>query len=101
MIIFVNFFDTLQPHQDFYNFLLDSNMDPLSLTAMELREQIAKTRYLRYLNSMRSSPGGDVDIDTFMNGVIKNKLKIIPKNVRSVVIIFFNPLQKKRPIQQS
>ncbi|KAJ9699345.1 hypothetical protein PVL29_008108 [Vitis rotundifolia] len=66
---------------DFYNFLLDSNMDPISLTSVELREQIAKRRYLRYLDSLRLSPGGDVDIDTLMNGIIKDKLKIIPKNV--------------------
>lgn len=66
---------------DFYNFLLDSNMDPLSLTSVELREQFAKRRYLRYLDSLRLSPGGDVDIDTLMNGIIKDKLRIIPKNV--------------------
>lgn len=75
-------------------------MDLLSLTSVELREQFAKRRYLRYLDSLRLSPGGDVDIDTLMNGIIKDKLRIIPKNVRSVVIFFFNPLQKKRPIQQ-
>lgn len=86
---FSRIFRGLTTHQDFYNFLLDSNMDPLSLTAVELSEQIAKTRYLRYLNSVRRSPGGDVDIDTLMNGAIKNKLKIIPKNVRSVVLFFF------------
>ncbi|XP_034689046.1 serine carboxypeptidase-like 51 isoform X2 [Vitis riparia] len=66
---------------DFYNFLLDSNMDLLSLTSVELREQFAKRRYLRYLDSLRLSPGGDVDIDTLMNGIIKDKLRIIPKNV--------------------
>ncbi|PIA43732.1 hypothetical protein AQUCO_01800057v1 [Aquilegia coerulea] len=39
-------------------------------------------RYSRYLNSMTSSPGGgDDDLDTLMNGVIKKQLKIIPDNV--------------------
>ncbi|XP_057954452.1 serine carboxypeptidase-like 51 isoform X2 [Malania oleifera] len=66
---------------DFYNFLLDSGMDPLSLTASELSKEIAKKSYSRYLNSLMSSPGGGVDLDTFMNGVIRKKLKIIPKNV--------------------
>lgn len=68
--------------QDFYNFLLDSGMDPVSLTASELSQQISIKRYSRYLNSLRrATPGGDGDIDTLMNGVIKKKLKIIPSNV--------------------
>ncbi|KAL9171329.1 hypothetical protein ABFS82_04G202300 [Erythranthe guttata] len=67
---------------DFYNFLLDSGMDPVSMTASELTQQIAIKRYSRYLNSLRSvTPGGDGDIDSLMNGVIKKKLKIIPANV--------------------
>lgn len=67
---------------DFYNFLLDSGMDPVSLTASELSQQISIKRYSRYLNSLRrATPGGDGDIDTLMNGVIKKKLKIIPNNV--------------------
>lgn len=57
-------------------------MDPLSMTASELSQQIAIKRYSRYLNSLRSStPDGDGDIDTLMNGEIKKKLKIIPANV--------------------
>ncbi|XP_075519973.1 serine carboxypeptidase-like 51 [Primulina tabacum] len=67
---------------DFYNFLLDSGMDPVSLTTSELSQHIAMKRYSRYLNSLRSTTGGDVDIDSLMNGVIKKKLKIIPKNVQ-------------------
>ncbi|KAK4408441.1 Serine carboxypeptidase-like 51 [Sesamum angolense] len=68
---------------DFYNFLLDSGMDPVSLKASELSQQIAKSRYLRYLNSLRSStPGGGGDLDSLMNGEIKKKLKIIPDDVQ-------------------
>ncbi|KAL0460608.1 UNVERIFIED_CONTAM: Serine carboxypeptidase-like 51, partial [Sesamum latifolium] len=68
---------------DFYNFMLDSGMDPVSLTASELSRQIAKRRYLRYLNSLRSSnPGGGGDLDSLMNGEIKKKLKIIPDDVQ-------------------
>ncbi|KAL5717051.1 Serine carboxypeptidase-like 51 [Ranunculus cassubicifolius] len=66
---------------DFYNFLLDSGMDPVSMTALELSKGIAIRRYSRYLDSLKASPGGGGDIDTLMNGVIKKKLKIIPQNV--------------------
>ncbi|MCI20871.1 serine carboxypeptidase-like 51-like, partial [Trifolium medium] len=41
-------------------------------------------RYSKYLTSIRtrsSTPGGEDDIDTLLNGVIKKKLKIIPENV--------------------
>ncbi|KAL3530483.1 hypothetical protein ACH5RR_009805 [Cinchona calisaya] len=65
---------------DFYNFLLDSADDPLSLTASELKQEVAVKRYSRYLHRLRSSPGGDGDIDTLMNGTIKKKFKI-PENV--------------------
>ncbi|KAG5515631.1 hypothetical protein RHGRI_036618 [Rhododendron griersonianum] len=74
---------------DFYNFLLDSGMDPVSSTAAELSEGVAMKRYSRYLDSLRrSSPGGGGrgagsggDIDSLMNGSIRKKLKIIPENV--------------------
>lgn len=66
---------------DFYNFLLDSGMDPVSLTAIELAKGIGMRRYSRYLNSLMSSVGGDGDVDSLMNGAIRKKLKIIPENV--------------------
>ncbi|KAL6566891.1 Serine carboxypeptidase-like 51 [Orobanche minor] len=72
---------------DFYNFLLDSGMDPVSSTtsstASELlsSHHIATKRYSKYLNSLISTPGGDSDLDTLMNGLIKKKLKVIPNNV--------------------
>ncbi|KAL2507475.1 Serine carboxypeptidase-like 51 [Forsythia ovata] len=67
---------------DFYNFLLDSGMDPVSLTASELSQQIALRRYSRYLNSLRSTADGDGDLNSLMNGAIKKKLKIIPNDVQ-------------------
>ncbi|KAF8397777.1 hypothetical protein HHK36_016699 [Tetracentron sinense] len=67
---------------DFYNFLLDSGMDPVSMIATELSKEIAMKRYSRYLDFIRSSPGGDVDLGSLMNGVIRKKLKIIPDNVK-------------------
>ncbi|CAL5426430.1 unnamed protein product [Camellia sinensis] len=69
-------------NSDFYNFLLDSGMDPVSLTASELSMGIAMKRYSRYLDSLKSSsPGGGVNLDSLMNGAIKKKLKI-PENVQ-------------------
>lgn len=72
---------TCGKYQDFYNFLLDSGMDPVSLTA-KLLQGIAMKRYIRYLSTLSSSPGGNGDINSLMNGVIKQKLKIIPENIR-------------------
>ncbi|KAH7561144.1 hypothetical protein ACOSP7_016264 [Xanthoceras sorbifolium] len=68
---------------DFYNFLLDSGMDPVSATAAELSEIISMKRYSRYLSTLKpsSTPGGGGDLDSLMNGAIREKLKIIPKNV--------------------
>jgi serine carboxypeptidase 1 len=69
--------------QNFYNFLLDSGSDAASFTAIELSKGIALKRYSRYLSSLRSrsSPrGGGGDLDSLMNGPIKEKLKI-PENV--------------------
>lgn len=88
--------------QDFYNFLLDSGMDPVSSTAAELSEGVAMKRYSRYLDSLRrSSPGGGGrgagsggDIDSLMNGSIRKKLKIIPENVTWVLLLFFEKVFK-------
>ncbi|KAF5744796.1 serine carboxypeptidase-like 51 [Tripterygium wilfordii] len=66
---------------DFYNFLLDSGMDPVSLTTAELSQGMSMKRYSRYLSSLRAFPGGVGDIDSLLNGVIRKKLKIIPLNV--------------------
>ncbi|KAL1811221.1 hypothetical protein ACET3Z_021286 [Daucus carota] len=68
---------------DFYNFLLDSGMDPVSATAAELsQKKIFLKRYSRYLDSSRALPGGDGDLDTLMNDILRKKLKIIPKDVQ-------------------
>ncbi|XVF19819.1 hypothetical protein REPUB_Repub11eG0143600 [Reevesia pubescens] len=68
---------------DFYNFLQDSGMGPVALTASALsNENFAVNRYSRYLSSLRVTPGNaGGDLDSLMNGVIKKKLKIIPANV--------------------
>ncbi|XP_068645750.1 serine carboxypeptidase-like 51 [Aristolochia californica] len=64
---------------DFYNFLLDSERDPLSSTAMEVSNLVVMRKYSRYLSSKVSSAG---DLGSIMNGVIREKLEIIPKDVR-------------------
>ncbi|CAN6842073.1 unnamed protein product, partial [Brassica oleracea] len=69
---------------DFYNFMLDSGMDPLSLTTSEetRKENRILKKYSKYLNDLRSASTVDEgDLDTLMNGVIKKKLKIIPKDL--------------------
>lgn len=77
-----NLISAISNSVDFYNFLLDSGMDPVSLTAAELQKEIAINRYSRYLNSLRYSAGsGNGDLYSLMNGPIKKKLKIIPENV--------------------
>ncbi|KAL8255634.1 hypothetical protein R6Q59_030701 [Mikania micrantha] len=66
---------------DFYNFLLDSGMDPVSMTAAELVRATPRKRYSRYLDSLKTSPGENGDLDLLMNGVIRKKLGIIPNGV--------------------
>jgi serine carboxypeptidase 1 len=70
---------------DFYNFLLDSEMDSVSssTTVLKLPKESVTKRHSRYLSVLRSTPtpGGDDDLDDLMNGAIKKKLKIIPENV--------------------
>lgn len=60
-------------------------MDPVSLTTSEeiKKENRIIKKYSRYLNDLRSlSDVDEGDLDNLMNGVIKKKLKIIPKDLR-------------------
>lgn len=87
---------TTQTHfQDFYNFLLDSGSDPVSLTApAEASRKLSLKMYPTYLSSKAST---SPDISGLMNGLIKEKLKIIPKNVR-YVISFYDRFRGKQTI---
>ncbi|CAN1197969.1 Serine carboxypeptidase-like 51 [Linum perenne] len=73
---------------DFYNFMLDSGMDPVSMTAAELMLGTTRRSYSRYLSSTTTAAiaggevGDGVDIETLMNGVIKKKLGIIPQSIK-------------------
>ncbi|GKV16604.1 hypothetical protein SLEP1_g27226 [Rubroshorea leprosula] len=79
---------TSSNYVDLYNFLLDLDMDPVSMAASEISDEIALSKYSRYLkkysrylSSLRSAPGGNgSDLDSLMNGVIRKKLKI-PSNI--------------------
>ncbi|KAJ6849104.1 serine carboxypeptidase-like 51 isoform X1 [Iris pallida] len=64
---------------DFYNFLLDSADDPVSATTLMSSDTIRMRKYARYLSSKASSSTGSVD--DLMNGMIRKKLGIIPKDV--------------------
>jgi serine carboxypeptidase 1 len=63
-------------HVDVYNFLLDTGMDPVAAGAAPARS--FPPAYSAYLDSKLSV--GD-SIRSVMNGAIKEKLKIIPKDV--------------------
>ncbi|KAJ8622823.1 hypothetical protein MRB53_031352 [Persea americana] len=63
---------------DLYNFLLDNWSDPYPKKAMRLLEGISMKKYSSYLYSKDVSSG---QLSNLMNGVIREKLKIIPKNV--------------------
>lgn len=65
--------------QDFYNFMLDSGSDPISMKAMRSSSGISMKKYSSYLTYKDSSGGG---LRSLMEGVIREKLKIIPKNVK-------------------
>jgi serine carboxypeptidase 1 len=66
---------------DFYNFLLDSSADPLSTSTMQSRTISTPRHYSQYLSSKKNKKeNGRFDSATFMNGVIRKKLKVIPSN---------------------
>ncbi|KAK4779520.1 hypothetical protein SAY87_015626 [Trapa incisa] len=73
---------------DFYNFLLDSSMDPLSSASNEALDNAIPVRrylaYLNYLKSSSSSPDNDDEdpLSDLMEGPIRKKLGIIPKDVK-------------------
>ncbi|XP_022140631.1 serine carboxypeptidase-like 51 [Momordica charantia] len=78
---------TTSNNVDFYNFMLDSDMDPISGSVSESaeRNEIGAQklkRYSQYLSFRRYKPGGGADLDALMNGQIKKKLQIIPQNLK-------------------
>ncbi|KAH9327261.1 hypothetical protein KI387_007439, partial [Taxus chinensis] len=77
--------DSTSNRVDFYNFLLDSSADPLASTAtLPKRTSRTPQRYIQYLTSKQIKGGTEIsfDLSSFMNGVVRNKLKIIPSNIK-------------------
>jgi hypothetical protein len=66
--------------QDFYNFLLDSDNDPLEGNR-ESKGVEEMDKYSQYLCTKKHSPTSEYNLTSLMNGPIRKKLKIIPKNV--------------------
>ncbi|CAK9178849.1 unnamed protein product [Ilex paraguariensis] len=65
---------------DFYNFMLDAGNGVATSTTKTLK---GVEKYLTYLSIKFSSTNGAsaVDLDSFMNGPIREKLQIIPQNL--------------------
>lgn len=70
--------------QDFYNFNLDSGNDPIySTKAKGSSKGLLTDKYSNYLQGKKFSLADSAydDIPSLMNGPIREKLQIIPKNV--------------------
>eukprot|EP01018_Ginkgo_biloba_P021550 Gb_21565 [translate_table: standard] len=70
---------------DFYNFLLDASAETVSSVTSLGHMSIGSPKHFdRYLASKKTSRenGAEFDLDTFMNSVIRKKLKIIPENIQ-------------------
>jgi serine carboxypeptidase 1 len=66
--------------QDVYNFLLDNGMDPVSATSSSSSSASTFQAMKKYSAHLGTQDSGSNTIDGIMNGVVKQKLKIIPKN---------------------
>uniref|UniRef100_A0ACD5WV13 Uncharacterized protein n=1 Tax=Avena sativa TaxID=4498 RepID=A0ACD5WV13_AVESA len=77
----LQFIDTKSASVDVYNFLLDSGMDPVTTTTATASNTHVD-KYSRYLRSQAQEAAADANtIGGIMNGVVKEKLKIIPSNL--------------------
>ncbi|OEL24099.1 Serine carboxypeptidase-like 51 [Dichanthelium oligosanthes] len=70
---------------DVYNFLLDSGMDPVSADT-PTGSSASNVQALKYATYLGSQDSGSNTIDSIMNGVIKEKLKIVPKDLKWVEV---------------
>lgn len=82
-----NLIESASNNVDFYNFLIDSEADSDSAVTVSLENINSESprRYSRYLSAKKNSGGSKsqpFDFGAFMNGVIRKKLKIIPKSVQ-------------------
>jgi len=79
----LQFIDSKSANVDVYNFLLDSGMDPVSTTtaAAATASNTHGKKYSRYLSSTQEAAADANTIGGIMNGVVKEKLKVIPTNL--------------------
>ncbi|KGN46896.1 serine carboxypeptidase-like 51 [Cucumis sativus] len=71
---------------DFYNFMLDDDMDPVVSTTINIESNSIDSMKLKgrkpsFFSYKNYKPGGEGNLDALMNGPIKQKLKIIPPDV--------------------
>jgi serine carboxypeptidase 1 len=78
--------NTIYNLQDVYNFMLDAGMDPVAaadLPATSSSPAPTNVQAMKYSTYLGGSLGTDSNtLGGIMNGVIKEKLKIIPKDVQ-------------------
>jgi len=83
----LDFISTKSGNVDMYNFLLDSGMDPVSVdTPTGSSATASSVQALRYAAYLGGEDSDSNTIDGIMNGVVKEKLKIVPKDLKWVEI---------------
>ncbi|KAG2540273.1 serine carboxypeptidase-like 51 isoform X2 [Panicum virgatum] len=79
----LDFISTTSGNVDMYNFLLDSGMDLVSAdTPTGSSATASSVQALRYAAYLGGEDSGSNTIDDIMNGVVKEKLKIVPKDLK-------------------
>nr|CAB3495705.1 unnamed protein product [Digitaria exilis] len=79
----LGFIATKSGDVDVYNFLLDSGMDPVSSVDTSTGSSLSNLQAKKYSTYLADSQDSSTNtIDSIMNGVIKDKLKIIPKDFK-------------------
>ncbi|KAA0037294.1 serine carboxypeptidase-like 51 [Cucumis melo var. makuwa] len=83
---FENFILAKSNRVDFYNFMLDLDLDPVisttkSLESNSINSVRLKGRKSSFFGYKNYKPGGEGNLEALMNGPIKQKLKIIPPDV--------------------
>ncbi|KAF8728893.1 hypothetical protein HU200_018188 [Digitaria exilis] len=78
----LDFISTKSGNVDLYNFLLDSGMDPVSADTPTTGSSPSSVQALMYATYLGSQDSDSNTIDGIMNGAIKEKLKIVPKNLK-------------------
>lgn len=75
--------------QNIFNFLFNtSGVDLRVLAAEDKQKEVRGSPLMRFVGQDLSGSSGPNTIEGIMNGVIKEKLKIIPKNLKWVSISF-------------